>query len=79
MKLEIVSPQKTIYAGSAEAVTLPGLDGLFTILNRHAPIISALGKGKLVYTVDGKKSEVMIGGGFVETGKNTVSVCVELE
>jgi F-type H+-transporting ATPase subunit epsilon len=77
MKLEIVSPEKIIYAGSAEAVILPGLSGLFTILDRHAPIISALDKGKLTYSVDGKETELTINGGFVEAKKNIVSVCVE--
>jgi F-type H+-transporting ATPase subunit epsilon len=77
MKLEIVSPEKIIYTGSAELVTLPGLSGLFTILDRHAPIISALDKGKLTYSIEGKETELTINGGFVEAKKNIVSVCVE--
>jgi F-type H+-transporting ATPase subunit epsilon len=77
MKLEIVSPEKIVYNGNAESVTLPGLSGSFTILNRHAPIISALDKGKLTYSVEGKETELTINGGFVEAKKNIVSVCVE--
>ncbi|MDR2620956.1 MAG: ATP synthase F1 subunit epsilon [Dysgonamonadaceae bacterium] len=77
MKLEIVSPEKIVYTGNAESVTLPGLSGSFTILNRHAPIISALDKGKLVYSVEGNETELTINGGFVEAKKNIVSVCVE--
>ena len=77
MNLEIVSPEKIIYSGKAELVTLPGNDGLFTILNRHAPIISALKKGVVTYRVGEKEEEVIINEGFVEAKKNIVSVCIE--
>ena len=77
MHLEIVSPEKIIYSGNAKSVTLPGISGSFTILNRHAPIISALEKGVLRYSVDGKEDEMTVNGGFVEAKKNKVSVCIE--
>jgi len=77
MTLEIISPEKTIYSGKAESVTLPGSLGSFTILDRHAPIISALTKGMLTYSIDGVKTEVKVNGGFVEAKDNNVSVCIE--
>ena len=77
MNLEIISPEKVIYAGEAESVTLPGLSGSFTILNRHAPIISALKKGVVSYRINGKEEEVTINEGFVEVKKNNVSICIE--
>ena len=77
MNLEIVSPEKIIYSGKAELVTVPGLSGSFTVLNRHAPIISILEKGVVSYSVNGKKEKMIINGGFVEMRKNNVSVCIE--
>ena len=77
MNIEIVSPEKIIYSGNAESVTLPGLSGSFTILNRHAPIISALKKGLMSYSINGKNEEIIINGGFVEVKKNIVSICIE--
>jgi F-type H+-transporting ATPase subunit epsilon len=47
MHLEIITPETKIFAGEVEAVQLPGLDGWFQVLKGHAPIISALGKGKI--------------------------------
>lgn len=47
MQLEIITPEVKLFAGEAEAVQLPGLDGLFQILNGHAPIISALKAGTI--------------------------------
>ncbi len=47
MHLEIITPETKIFAGEVDAVSLPGLDGWFQVLKGHAPIISALGKGKV--------------------------------
>lgn len=47
MHLEVITPEARVFAGQAEAVQLPGIDGLFQILNNHAPIISALKKGSI--------------------------------
>lgn len=77
MTLEIISPEKTIYSGKAELVTLPGLQGTFTILERHAPIISALDKGTIIYRCNGKEKTLEINGGFVEMKNNHITVCVE--
>lgn len=77
MKLEIISPERIIYSGKAESVTLPGLKGAFTILDRHAPIISSLEKGKVTYRKGGKDYFCIIQGGFIEMKNNVVTVCVE--
>ncbi len=45
MYLEIITPEKQIFQGDVSAVQLPGADGLFQILNNHAPIIATLTKG----------------------------------
>ena len=49
MTLEILSPEKTLFRGEAERVTLPGASGEFTVLRNHAPIISALVRGNVKY------------------------------
>jgi len=77
MMLEITSPEKTIYSGEVESVTVPGTMGLFTILNRHAPIISILTQGTLIYSINGEKTKVKVNGGFVEVKNNNVTVCIE--
>ena len=77
MKLEIISPEKVLYIGTAELVTLPGLQGSFTILERHAPIISGLDKGRLLYRNEGKDVSIKVEGGFVEAKNNAVTVCIE--
>ena len=77
MTLDILTPEKKLYSGEAALVQLPGVDGLFEILNNHAPLISALGNGVIKFkTADGEK-KVNISGGFVECLNNKVIVCAE--
>jgi F-type H+-transporting ATPase subunit epsilon len=47
MQLEIITPESKIFAGEVDAVLLPGLNGLFQVLNGHAPIISGLAEGEV--------------------------------
>jgi ATP synthase, F1 epsilon subunit (delta in mitochondria) len=77
MKLEIISPEKTLFSGLVELVTLPGMAGRFTILSNHAPIISSLAAGVMVYRENGKDNELAIDGGFIEMKNNVVTVCVD--
>jgi len=47
MYLEIVSPEATLFSGEVIAVTVPGINGEFQMLNNHAPIVSLLQEGKV--------------------------------
>lgn len=76
--LKIISPEKIVFNGEVENVTVPGTLGSFEVLNDHAPIISCLEKGPVVYTVNGKKQKLEIIGGFVEVKRNEISLCVEV-
>ncbi|MCQ2307710.1 MAG: ATP synthase F1 subunit epsilon [Bacteroidales bacterium] len=78
MKLEIITPEKHIYDGEAALVQLPGSDGLFEILNNHAPMIAALGNGKAkVQNPDGKFEYFDIRGGVVEVLNNKILVLAD--
>ena len=76
--LTIISPEKILFKGNVENVLVPGELGEFEILMNHAPIISTLIKGRIVYTIGSEKKEITINGGFVEVKKSEVNLCVEL-
>ena len=78
IKLHIVSPEGTLVDKAVSAVTLPGTIGPFMVLKDHAPIISSLEKGDIVYVSGGKESRLPIREGFVEVLDNQVDVCVEV-
>lgn len=78
LQLIIVSPEKELFNGEVENVTLPGMIGSFTILPQHAPIVSSLKAGTLSFvTMDGEEHMQEINGGFIEMNDNNVSVCVD--
>ncbi len=78
MTLEILTPEKKIYSGDVYGVQLPGITGLFEVLDKHAPLVSALGKGNLKILVDKSSTEnYTIQSGFVEVLQNKVTVLVE--
>lgn len=47
MQLEIITPETKVFTGEATSVLLPGIDGLFQVLNNHAAIVSALKAGAI--------------------------------
>ncbi|WP_353101923.1 hypothetical protein [Myroides odoratus] len=50
MRLEIVSPEATLFAGEVTSVSVPGVNGEFQMLNNHAAIVSLLTKGNVKFT-----------------------------
>ena len=75
MTLEIITPEKEIFKGEVNAVTLPGKSGEFEILNQHASIISTLTTGKIKVTMPDKKTEKFnINGGVIEMQENKIIV-----
>lgn len=78
MKVEIITPEKSLYSGDATFVYLPGSDGSLGILNRHAPLISSLKKGTLrVKDNAGKEHRFEINGGTAEVSNNVVTILAE--
>ena len=78
MNLEIVTPDSKVYEGEITSIALPGIDGSFQILNNHAPIVSALGTGKMtVIDTASQTKEYNISGGVVEMNNNKVIVLAE--
>ncbi len=74
MNIEIITPDKKVFSGDANLVTLPGKDGSFQVLNDHAPLVATLGKGDLV--IDNRQT-FTIDGGTVEVLKNKILVLAE--
>lgn len=77
MTLKIISAQEIVFQGTAQMVTLPGTMGAFTVLDRHASLISTLAAGKIVYRDEqGSDHEIEVPGGLADIDNNIVSVCI---
>ncbi len=79
MNLEILTPEKRLFSGDVYGIQLPGVSGMFEVLDRHAPLVSALKPGKLKVLKDKNNHLAFfeIQSGFVEVIHNKVSVLVE--
>lgn len=77
-KLEIISPEKTLFSGNVECARFPGGKGSFAVLKGHAPLISTLDKGTISWSSEGDSGSLSVKGGFVEVENNVVTACVEI-
>ncbi|HXB44619.1 MAG TPA: ATP synthase F1 subunit epsilon [Puia sp.] len=79
MNLEILTPEKKVFSADVYGVQLPGISGSFEVLEKHAPLVSALKSGRLKILKDKNNHLAFfdIQSGFVEVVNNNVFVLVE--
>ncbi len=79
MQLDILTPESKVFSGDVYGVQLPGVEGSFEILKNHAPMVAALGPGKMKIIKDQNNNveSYQITGGFVETLNNKTMVLLE--
>jgi len=79
MNVEILTPERKIFSGDVYGVQLPGVEGLFEVLDRHAPLVAALKGGRLKILKDKNRHFIFfdIQSGFVEVLNNKATVLVE--
>jgi F-type H+-transporting ATPase subunit epsilon len=78
LKFELVSPERLLVSADVEAVVVPGAEGDFMVLPKHAPFISTLRPGVLrVPNLDGREAQFYVRGGFAEAGPDALTVLAE--
>lgn len=75
-QLDIITPDRTAYADSVNALSVPTLNGTIGVLPKHVGLFTALGEGEIKITTGTKELFLAIGGGFMEVGREKVSVLV---
>ena len=68
MYLEIISPEKVLFKGEVNSVSLPGTNGEFQMLNNHAAILSTLVEGNVKFEVIGSDSDFELSDDISMTG-----------
>lgn len=76
-RLQVFTQEKKVLDELTTSVVVPGVDGSFGILADHAPLISALGEGKLTIIGAGGEKEVHISGGFLEVANNNATILAD--
>ncbi len=78
MKLEIVTPNGVIFDAEVKQVNLPGSEGEFGVLPRHATLVSLLETGVIVITKqDGSEVAVAINSGYVKVDEDKTTCIVD--
>ncbi len=75
---ELVSPDKVLFSGPAQAVVIPGHEGDFQVLSDHAPTMSAIRPGVVgVDDANGKHHRVFVRGGFADVNPLGLTILAE--
>ncbi len=78
MFLEILTPEKKLFSGETKLIKVPGSEGSFELMNKHAPIISSLAEGPIkIVTPDDQSQHFNVSGGVLEMKDNKVIILVE--
>ena len=75
--LEVVTPEKMVFSGKVEEVTIPGTEGEFGVLRGHEPFLTSVDIGELYFLAGGKKTHYAINTGYAEVTGSKVTVLIE--
>jgi F-type H+-transporting ATPase subunit epsilon len=77
-RFELVSPERLVLSEQAEQVLVPGSEGDFTVLPRHAPVLAVLRPGLLdLVREGGEQRRYFVRGGFAEVNSDNLTVLAQ--
>lgn len=75
---ELVSPEKLLFSGDVEGVVVPGIEGQFTVLKDHAPVMTVLKAGIVeIDETPAKKTRLFVRGGFADVAGGGLTLLAE--
>jgi F-type H+-transporting ATPase subunit epsilon len=77
LKLELATPTRLVVSGEVDEVVVPGVEGAFGVLPGHAPLLSLVGTGEVIYRSGREEHYLAVSGGFAEVGPDHVTVLTE--
>jgi F-type H+-transporting ATPase subunit epsilon len=78
IKLEIVTPQATVYSEDVDMVTLPGVEGQMGILHHHVRLMTQLVPGEMIVRKSGQVRFLAVGEGLVEVTGDRVAIVTDM-
>jgi F-type H+-transporting ATPase subunit epsilon len=76
---ELVSPDKMLFSGPAQAVVVPGAEGDFQVLADHEPLMTSIRPGVVgIDDAHGKNVRVFVRGGFAEVSPIGLTILAEI-
>jgi len=78
IRLEIATPEATVYSADVEMVTLPGIEGQMGILPQHVHLITQLVPGEMIVGRGGHDQFLAVGEGLVEVTGDRVAIVTNM-
>jgi F-type H+-transporting ATPase subunit epsilon len=78
LKLEIVTPQATVFDEDVHMVTLPVLEGQIGIYPGHVRVITQIVPGEVIVTKNGEDRSLAVGEGLVEITDTAVAIITDM-
>jgi F-type H+-transporting ATPase subunit epsilon len=78
LRLEIVTPQATVFSEDVNMVTLPGVEGEFGVYPQHVHLITQLVPGEIIVSQNGQDRYLAVGEGLVEVTSDRVSIVTDM-
>lgn len=78
LKFDLVSPERLLVSEEVESVVVPGAEGYFTVLARHAPFMSTLKPGQIeVKDLSGAIEKYYVRGGFADVTPSGLTILAD--
>jgi len=75
--LEVVTPERMVFSGKVDEVTIPGTEGEFGVLRGHEPFLTSVDIGELYFLAGGKKTHYAVNTGYAEITGTKITVLIE--
>lgn len=77
LQLKILTMEGVKFEGAVDSISVPGADGLLTILPSHAALLTALQQGEATIRADGGERYISILGGIMDVSDDRVSILAD--
>jgi len=77
LQFALVSPERELFSGEVDQVVVPGSEGEFGVLPKHAPVMSTIKPGALRILNDGTERRIFVNGGFADVTPEGLTVLAE--
>ncbi|MBI4185807.1 ATP synthase F1 subunit epsilon [Candidatus Berkelbacteria bacterium] len=77
MNVQIITPEKMVFTGQADGITLPTVTGELTILPGHVALVTPLRSGEIALHHGSERQHMAIHGGFVSVDGETVKLLTD--
>jgi F-type H+-transporting ATPase subunit epsilon len=78
LKLEIVTPDTTVYSEDVHMVTLPALEGQIGVFPHHVPLVTQMVAGEMIVRKDGRETFLAVGEGMIVVTGDRVSIVTDM-